>query len=80
MFIYEIKWKIIYNNNYYWTGIYEDSKIYIQNFGICVESGKTIFKKPVIKYLQVNKLNAIIHMDITDLPSEFNIENIYIND
>ena len=27
-----------------------------------------------------NKPNLIIHMDITDLPSEFNIDNISIND
>ena len=38
---------------------------------------QTIFKKPDIKYLQTNKPNGIIHMDITDLPSEFNIA-IYI--
>ena len=62
------------------TGIYEDSKLYVQNCDICVESGKTIFKKPDIKYLQANKPNGIIYIDITDLPSEFNIYNIYIND
>jgi len=33
-----------------------------------------------IKYLQANKPNEIIHMDITDLPSEFNIDNIFINE
>lgn len=44
---------------------------------IFVESGKTILKKPDIKYLQANKPNEIIHMDITDLPSEFNIDNIF---
>lgn len=60
--------------------IYEDSKLYVQNCDICVESGKTIFKKPDIKYLQANKPNEIIHMDITDLPSEFNIDNIFINE
>lgn len=69
--------EIIYSNNYYWTGIYEDSKLYVQNCDICVESGKTILKKPDIKYLQANKQNEIIHMDITDLPSEFNIDNIF---
>lgn len=51
--------EIIYSNNYYWTGIYEDSKLYVQNCDICVESGKTIFKKPDIKYLQANKPNEI---------------------
>ena len=44
--------EIIYNNNYYWTGIYEDSKLYVQNCDIFVESDKKIFKKPYIKYLQ----------------------------
>ena len=72
--------EIIYSNNYYWTGIYEDIKLYVQNCDICVESGKTIFKKPDIKYFQANKPNEIIHMDITDLPSEFIIDNIFINE
>ena len=61
------------------AGIYEDCKLYVQNCDICVESGKTIFKKPDIKYLQANKLYEIIHIDITDLPLEFKIENIDIN-
>ena len=69
--------EIIYNKNYYWTGIYEDSKLYVQNCDTCVKSDKTIFKKPYIKYLQVNKPNEVIHMNITDLPSEFNKDNIY---
>ena len=52
-------------------------QIILQNCDIYVDSGKTIFKKPYIKYLQANKPNEIIHTDITDLPSEFNIDNIY---
>ena len=68
--------EIIYSNNYYWNSIYEECKLYVQKCVIYVESGKTVFKKPDIKYLQANNLNEIIHMDITDLPSDFNKEQI----
>ena len=43
-----------------------------------MQSNKAYFREPEFKYVQANKPNEMIHMDLTDIPKEI-LENIKDN-
>jgi len=60
--------EIIKNNGFFWNKMTIDCKNFIKNYIICTQINKSYFVEHEFKYLQTNKPNEIIHMDLTDIP------------